>query len=109
MTTIDDIELPHMIRQLLSLGPKHPVRGKFVETQFLADIDIFLLDFKHREVPGDALCEIEYVAKAYGIRVKQTQPDKGVEKARKYHKGIGLVTVLFDKGIAFCLMRKKNL
>ena len=91
---------------MLALGPKHPVRDKFNETHFLADIEIFLPDTKNRKVPREALCEIEAVAKAYAKRVKQTSSDKGVEKARKYLKSNGLVAVPYDKGVGFCIMRK---
>ena len=45
---LDDVELPNWVQQMLALGPKHPVRDKFNETHFLADIDIFLLDLKNR-------------------------------------------------------------
>ena len=44
-------------------------------------------------VPGEALCEIEAVAKTYAKRVKQTPSDSGVEKARKYLKSNGLFAV----------------
>ena len=91
---------------MLALGPKHPVRDKFNETHFLADIEFFLPDIKNRKVPREALCEIEAVAKAYAKRVKQTSSDKGVEKARKYLKSNGLVAVPYDKGVGFCIMRK---
>ena len=103
--TLDDVELPNWV-QVLALGPKHPVRDKFNETHFFADIDIFLSDLKNRKVPGEALCEIEAVAKAYAKRVKQTPSDKGVEKARKYLKSNGLAAVPYDKGVGFCVMRK---
>ena len=65
---------------MLVLGPKHPVRDKFIETHFLADIVIFLSDLKKCKNPEEALCEIEAVAKAYAKRVKQIPSDKGVEK-----------------------------
>ena len=103
---LDDVEIPNWVQQVLALGPKHPVRDKFNETHFLADIDIFLSDLKNRKVPGEALCEIEAVAKAYAKRVKQTPYDKGVEKARKYLKSNGLVAVPYDKGVGFCVIRK---
>ena len=86
---------------MLSSGPKHPIRDKFNETHFLADIDIFLLHLKNSEVPGEALCEFEAVAKTYAKLVKQTPSDKVVEKARKYLKSKGLVAVPYDKGMGF--------
>ena len=54
---LDDVELSNWVQQVLALGPKHPVSDKFNEKHFLADIDIFLLDLKNREVLGEALCE----------------------------------------------------
>ena len=86
---LDDVDLPNLVQQALALGPKHPVRVKFNETHFLADIDIFLSDLKSRKVPGEALCEI-----------------LTVEKAQKYLKSNGLVAVPYDKGVDFCVMRK---
>ena len=47
-----DVELPNWVQQVLALRPKHPVRDKFNETHYLADIDIFLLDLKNPKVPG---------------------------------------------------------
>ena len=41
---LDDVKLRSWVQQVLPLGPKHPVRNKFNETHFLADIDIFLSD-----------------------------------------------------------------
>ena len=43
----DDVESPNWVQQVLALGPKHPVRDKFNETNFLADIEIFLSDLKN--------------------------------------------------------------
>ena len=91
---------------MLALGPKHPVRDKLNETHFLADINIFLLDLKNHKVPGEALWEIEAVAKSCAKRVKQTPSDKSIEKARKYLKSNGLVAVPYDKCLGFCVMRK---
>ena len=105
---LDDVVLANWVQQVLALGPKHPVRNKINETHFRADIDIFLSDLKSCTVPGEALCEIEAVAKANAKRVKQTPSDKGVEKARKYLKSNGLVAVPYDKGVVFCVMRKDS-
>ena len=75
--------LPLRVREVLSFGPKHPVRDKFNEIQFLADFDKFLSELKLNRLPGGKLCEIEAAAKRYAKIVKQTPSDKGVEKARK--------------------------
>ena len=43
---LDNIELPEWVYEVLSTGPKHPIRDKFNKTHFLADIDIFLSQLK---------------------------------------------------------------
>ena len=82
---LDKVILPLWVREVLNVGPKHPVRDKFNEIHFLADIDSFLSsELKLNRIPGEKLCEIEAAAKIYAENVKQTPSDKGVEKARKY-------------------------
>ena len=103
-----DVELLNWVQQVLALGPKHPIRDKLDETLFLADNDIFRLDLKNCKVLGEALREIEAVAKAYAKRMKQKPSNKGVEKARKYLKSNGLVAVPYDKGVGFCVIRKET-
>ena len=36
---VDGRELPKFVLDILSLGPKHPVRDKFIEVHFLAHVD----------------------------------------------------------------------
>ena len=93
---------------MLSIGPKHPIRDKFNETHFLADIVIFLSQLKNQKTSAKTLCEKEAAAKAYAKNVRQTPRDKAVEKTRKFIKDNGLLAVLFDKGVGFCIMRKQT-
>ena len=65
-------------------------------------------ELKLNGIPGEKLCEIEAAAKRYAKKVKQTHSDKGVEKARKYLKDNRLLTVTFDKGFGFCVMKKET-
>ena len=65
-------------------------------------------DLKLNRLPEEKLCEIEAAAKRYAKNVKQTPSDKGVEKARKFLKDNGLLTVPFDKGVDFCVMKKET-
>ena len=88
--------LPQWVREVLNFGPKHPVRDKFnenhfrkEENHFLADLVFFLSELKLHKIPGEKLCEIEAAANNYAKNVKQTLPDKGVEKDRKYLKDNG--------------------
>ena len=80
---LDEVILPLRVREVLSFGPKHPVRDKFNEIHFLADFDKFLSELKLNRIPGGKLCEIEAAAKRYAKNVKQTPSGKDVEKARK--------------------------
>ena len=98
---LDAVILPLWVREVLSFGPKHPVRDKFIEIHFLADIDCFLSELKLNRIPGEKICEIEAAAKRYAKNVKQTPSDKGVEKASKYLKDNGLLAVPFNKGVVF--------
>ena len=94
---LNAVILPLWVREVLSFGPKHPVRDKFNEIHFLADNDSFLFELKLNKIPGEKLCEIEAAAKRYAKNVKQTPSDKGVEKTRKYLQDNGLLaTVLKD-------------
>ena len=83
------------------MGPKHPIRDKFNETHFLADIDIFLSQLKNQKTSGKTLYEIEPAAKASAKNIGQTPRDKAVEKTRKYLKDIGLLAVPFIRGLVF--------
>ena len=40
---LDEVFLPQWVREILTFGPKHPVRDKFNEINFLADIDRFFV------------------------------------------------------------------
>ena len=60
-----DVGLPNWVQHALALGRKHPFRLNFIETNFLADIDIFPSDLKNSKTPGESLSAIEAVAKVY--------------------------------------------
>ena len=105
---LDEVILPLWVREILSFGPKHPVRDKFNGIHFLADIDSFLSELKLNRIRGEKLCEIEAAAKRYAKNVKKTPSDKGVEKVRNYLKDNGLLAVPFDKGVGFCVMKKET-
>ena len=105
---LDEVVLPIWVREVLSFGPKHPVRDKFNEIHFLVDIDSFLSELKLNRIPGEKLFDIEAAVKRYAKKVKQTPSNKDVEKARKYLKDNGLLAVPFNKGVGFCLMKKET-
>ena len=43
---IDGGEFPKFVLDILSFGPKHPVRDKFNEVQFFADVDKTLSELR---------------------------------------------------------------
>ena len=97
-----------MVHEMLSMGPKHPIRDKFSQTLFLADIDIFLSQLRNFfKKLGETLCEIKAAAKAYAKNLRQTPRDKAVEKTRKYLNDNGLLALPFRKGVGFFIMRKQ--
>ena len=63
--TLDLIELPVFVKELLSNAPKHPVTGKFIETHIFAVIDRLVYNMRENGVNGEKLCEIEAAAKWY--------------------------------------------
>ena len=67
---------------VLQLGLQRSVRDNFNETHFLADLDTFHSDLRHRNVPKEALCEIETLAKAYKKQLKQTPSVKCIEEVK---------------------------
>ena len=48
---LDEVILPLWVREVLSFGPKYPVRDKFTGIHFLADDDSFLSELKLTEYP----------------------------------------------------------
>ena len=66
---LDEMILPQWLREVFSFGLKHPVRDKFIEIHFLADIDSFLSELKLNWIPGENLCESEAAAKKYAKNV----------------------------------------
>ena len=76
---LDELILPLWVREVLSFGPKHPVREKFNEINFLANIDSFLSELNLNRIPGEKLHEIEAAAKIFAKNVKQTKALKKPE------------------------------
>ena len=57
VVTLDGVELPKFVLDVLSLGPKHPVRKKFNEVNFFADADILVGELRENNTNGENLCE----------------------------------------------------
>ena len=107
---MDDRELPKFVLYILSLGPKHPVRDKFNELHFLADVDKLVSELRENNTDGEKLCEIEASVKWYAKNVRETPMNRGVtkESVLDYLKANDLLAVPFDKGCGFCVMKKST-
>ena len=49
---MDSGDLPKLVLDILSLGPKHPVRDKFNEVQFHADADKLVRELLDNQKEG---------------------------------------------------------
>ena len=105
---LDNIILPGFVMDLLAFGQKHPIRDKFKELHFLADIDSLIRDLRQNNVPGGKLFEIEAAAKWYPKNIRETPLDRALAKLQKYLLDNALIAVPFDKGIGFCVMKKST-
>ena len=72
VATLDGVELPNFVMDVLSLGPKHPVRDKFNEVHFLADVDRLDRELRGNNTDGEILCEMESSAKWYAKNIRET-------------------------------------
>ena len=106
VVTLDGVELPKFVLDVLSLGPKHPVRDKFNEVHFLADVDRLVRELRENNTDGEKLCEIESSAKWYAKNVRETPMDRGVKKANDFLKDQKLLAVPFHKGCGFSVMKQ---
>ena len=105
---LDNIILPGFVKDLLAFGPKHPIRDKFKELHFLADIDSLKWTLRENNVQGKKLLEIEAAAKRYSKNIRETPLDRALAKVQKYLRDNALFAVPFDKGVGFCVMKKST-
>ena len=53
------VELPKFVLDVLSLGPKHPVRDKIKEVFLFADLDRLVLELREHKTVVEKSCEKE--------------------------------------------------
>ena len=106
VVTLDDVELPTFLLDVLLLGPRHPVRDKLYEVHFLAEVDRLVRELREKNTDDEKLCEIELSAKWYAKNVSETPMDIRVKKANDFLKDQKLLAVPFDKGCRFCVMKQ---
>ena len=102
---IGAIDPPRFVIDLLSFGPKHPVRDEFNEMHFLADVDRLLCDL---DLAGEQVNEVQAAVTGYVSKMKKQKPDRAVRKVSQYLKKEDLKAVPFDKGAGYCLMSRSD-
>ena len=94
--------------KVLSYGSKHPIRDIFIEVHFLADIYKMVRTLQKSGTDVGKLCEIDVSAKWYAKNVRETPANRGIVKVAKLLKDNEIVTVPFDKGTGFCVMKRQS-
>ena len=54
------------------------------------------------------ICQIDVSAKWYAKNVRETPANRGIVKVAKLLQDNEIVTVLFDKGTGFCVMKSQS-
>ena len=104
----DNISLPFFVKDVLSYGPKQPIRDKFNEVHFLADIDKLVRTLRESGTDGEKLCEIEASAKWYAKYVRETPANRAVMKVATFLKDNDIVAVTFNKGKGLCVLKRQS-
>ena len=103
---LTDKSPPTYVTELLSFGPKHPIKDKFRELHFLADMDKLLVEIGDGDV--DRQNEINALTIRYNNKMRKQRPERAVAKTNAYLKEEGLKAVPYDKGAGFCLLTEKQ-
>ena len=98
---LGNIELPGWVHEVPSRGSKHPIRDKYNETHFLADIEIFLSQLKNQKTSGQTLCEIEATEKAYAKNIRHSHDTKPLKKRANMSKILNCSLCLLIRGLVF--------
>ena len=75
-----------ILLDILSLGPKHPVRDKFNEVHFLAGVNKHVGELNENKSEVEKLCEFEASAKWYAKSVREIPMATGVKKCMIIYK-----------------------
>ena len=102
---LDNI-LQGFVKDLLAFGTKHPIRDKFKELDFLADIDNLIRNLRESNVPVEKLFENEAATKCYSKNIRETSLDRALVKVQKYLRENSLLAVPFGKGVGFCVKKE---
>ena len=110
----DDIKIPKFFMKCLSLGPKHPVVGKFNNNDVLTEIDCLLehiepkmiIDDNGKNIEEATKNLIEVEAHKYSKIMSQKKVDTNFVRTIKFLKANQLRAVPCDKTNAFMIMKE---
>ena len=69
-----------VFQYVLLLDPKHPIRNKFDEVHFLAEVEKLVRDLRENNIDGEMLCEIKSSGNRYAKNLWETPMDRGIKK-----------------------------
>ena len=99
-----DINLLQYASDLLSFGPKHPIRDKFDDMNSPADMDLL----QSQNTDTDICNDLKPIATWYVKLAKRHSSDRALTKTVAYVKNNGLKAVPFDTGIGYCIMTEDD-
>ena len=67
---MDGGQIPKFVLEILLLGPKDPMRAKFIEVHFIAHVDKLVRELRENKTEGVKLYETEASAKWYAKNVR---------------------------------------
>ena len=108
VVTLDGVELPRILLDVLPLSPKHPVGDNFNEVHFIADVGRLHRELREINTDDEKFCEIKSSAKWYAKNVRETTMDRGVKKRNDLLRNQKSQAVRFDKGCRFLFYETDN-
>ena len=75
LKVLDNIEVPHLVENVLRFGPRHPVAVKAKEKDLLANIDISIADCNSNNVDSKVIIKINALTVGYVNTLKGTKTE----------------------------------
>ena len=98
-----DINPPQSALDLMSFGPKHPIRDKLDDMNILAD-----MDFLSQNTDADVCNDLNDIANWFVQLAERQSSDRAFTKTVAYKKNNGSNAVPLDKGIGYCIMTEDD-
>ena len=82
----DGIKLPVFVKDILSYGPKHPIRHNFFETHFLAELNKLMSSKRDNGVCSEIIRQVEASAKRSAKILRETPVHRRLSRVTNYLK-----------------------